>query len=292
MENRHAYLIMIHNNLPQFEILLQCLDYEKNDIYVHVDKKLKEFTPEKYKKIIKKGHLFILPKRINIKWGGFTQIECELELLKEATKRNHSYYHLISGADMPLKNQNDIYNFFENHYGMEFIHFDEKELRNEYRNRINKYYLFTGKKKSIIKKIINKLFLLLQFKKNRIDNNIVLGKGANWFTITDKLANYVLSYEKEIRKMYKYTLTADEMFLQTLVLNSEFKEKLYNQKFNDDYSSILYCIDWKRGNPYVYKDEDFNELMNSKMLFARKFDINIDKNIILKIKNYILEKEG
>lgn len=292
MENRHAYLIMIHNNLPQFEILLQCLDYEKNDIYVHVDKKLKEFTPEKYKKIIKKGNLFILPKRINIKWGGFTQIECELELLKEATKRNHSYYHLISGADMPLKNQNDIYNFFENHYGMEFIHFDEKELRNEYRNRINKYYLFTGKKKSIIKKIINKLFLLLQFKKNRIDNNIVLGKGANWFTITDKLANYVLSYEKEIRKMYKYTLTADEMFLQTLVLNSKFKEKLYNQKFNDDYSSILYCIDWKRGNPYVYKEEDFNELMNSKMLFARKFDINIDKNIILKIKNYILEKEG
>ena len=292
MENRHAYLIMIHNNLPQFEILLQCLDYEKNDIYVHVDKKLKEFTPEKYKKIIKKGNLFILPKRINIKWGGFTQIECELELLKEATKRNHSYYHLISGADMPLKNQNDIYNFFENHYGMQFIHFDEKELRNEYRNRINKYYLFTGKKKSIIKKIINKLFLLLQFKKNRIDNNIVLGKGANWFTITDKLANYVLSYEKEIRKMYKYTLTADEMFLQTLVLNSEFKEKLYNQKFNDDYSSILYCIDWKRGNPYVYKEEDFNELMNSKMLFARKFDINIDKNIILKIKNYILEKEG
>ena len=292
MENRHAYLIMIHNNLPQFEILLQCLDYEKNDIYVHVDKKLKEFTPEKYKKIIKKGNLFILPKRINIKWGGFTQIECELELLKEATKTNHSYYHLISGADMPLKNQNDIYNFFENHYGMEFIHFDEKELRNEYRNRINKYYLFTGKKKSIIKKIINKLFLLLQFKKNRIDNNIVLGKGANWFTITDKLANYVLSYEKEIRKMYKYTLTADEMFLQTLVLNSEFKEKLYNQKFNDDYSSILYCIDWKRGNPYVYKEEDFNELMNSKMLFARKFDINIDKNIILKIKNYILEKEG
>lgn len=292
MENRHAYLIMIHNNLPQFEILLQCLDYEKNDIYVHVDKKLKEFTPEKYKKIIKKGNLFILPKRINIKWGGFTQIECELELLKEATKRNHSYYHLISGADMPLKNQNDIYNFFENHYGMEFIHFDEKELRNEYRNRINKYYLFTGKKKSIIKKIINKLFLLLQFKKNRIDNNIILGKGANWFTITDKLANYVLSYEKEIRKMYKYTLTADEMFLQTLVLNSDFKEKLYNQKFNDDYSSILYCIDWKRGNPYVYKEEDFNELMNSKMLFARKFDINIDKNIILKIKNYILEKEG
>ena len=132
----------------------------------------------------------------------------------------------------------------------------------------------------------------MQFKKNRIDNNIVLGKGANWFTITDKLANYVLSYEKEIRKMYKYTLTADEMFLQTLVLNSEFKEKLYNQKFNDDYSSILYCIDWKRGNPYVYKEEDFNELMNSKMLFARKFDINIDKNIILKIKNYILEKEG
>ena len=46
-------------------------------------------------------------------------------------------------------------------------------------------------------------------------------------------------------------------------------------------------IDWKRGNPYVYRDEDFKQLISSNQLFARKFSWNVDKNIILKIREYV-----
>jgi hypothetical protein len=45
-------------------------------------------------------------------------------------------------------------------------------------------------------------------------------------------------------------------------------------------------IDWERGsnnNPYVFRENDFEELMNAKALFARKFDLKIDKNIIEKL---------
>ena len=46
------------------------------------------------------------------------------------------------------------------------------------------------------------------------------------------------------------------------------------------------------GSPYVWRSDDFNELINSESLFARKFDTKIDDKIINLISNYVnLNKE-
>lgn len=37
--SRHAYLIMAHNQFDFLEMLLRDLDFEDNDVYLHVDKK-------------------------------------------------------------------------------------------------------------------------------------------------------------------------------------------------------------------------------------------------------------
>ena len=42
-------------------------------------------------------------------------------------------------------------------------------------------------------------------------------------------------------------------------------------------------IDWKRGRPYTRRNTDFDELMASDYLFARKFDEQIDDQIVYKI---------
>lgn len=52
---------------------------------------------------------------------------------------------------------------------------------------------------------------------------------------------------------------------------SGFAEKLAADNFRNDYKCILYKIDWKRGNPYVFTIDDYDELVDSGMLFARKF---------------------
>ena len=46
-------------------------------------------------------------------------------------------------------------------------------------------------------------------------------------------------------------------------------------------------IDWNHGEPYVFRKTDFRRLQNSKALFARKFDENIDDEIIDLICQYI-----
>jgi hypothetical protein len=40
--DKQAYLIMVHKAPEQVEILLGLLDYEGNDIYIHIDKKSEE----------------------------------------------------------------------------------------------------------------------------------------------------------------------------------------------------------------------------------------------------------
>ena len=39
-------------------------------------------------------------------------------------------------------------------------------------------------------------------------------------------------------------------------------------------------IDWEKGKPYTFQMEDYEELMNTEDLFARKFDEQIDLRII------------
>lgn len=80
---------------------------------------------------------------------------------------------------------------------------------------------------------------------------------ANWFSITNNLVNYIISREKWIEQLFKCYQCGDEFFIQTLVYKSLYKEKLYNQNFADDYNGCLQYIDWKRGNPYILRLEDY-----------------------------------
>ena len=287
---KHAYLIMAHNEPYILERLVKLLDDKRNDLYIHIDKKNKDIDKNKISGLVKKSKVYFT-KSLDVRWGSSRQIDCELLLLEEATNRdNYDYYHLLSGVDLPLKTQDEIHLFFEKNNGKEFVSFcDYSSIRSGVIGRVMYYHLFTNNlrssKKTNLSQKLHSLFLKIQklLKINRIEGKEDSFKyGANWFSITDDLARYVLKNKKYIRKTFKYTLCADELFLQTLVFNSDFYDRLY-LKDCDDYSQIMRCIDWKRGDPYTFRLEDYDELMKSGMFFARKFSTNTDKLIIDKI---------
>ena len=130
---------------------------------------------------------------------------------------------------------------------------------------------------------------MLQLKIDRTKKSpLEYRKGANWFSITDDLAQYVVKNKKIIEKYFRYTICGDELFLQSLVYSSEYRKNISENNFCDNYETIKYVIDWKRGNPYVFRESDFEQLVSSGQLFARKFSWNLDKRIVEKIKEYIL----
>lgn len=289
MENtgRHAYLIMAHNNFHVLEKLISLLDDPRNDIYVHFDKKAKNVHEKEFK--TKNSGLYFI-KRINVYWGGFSQIKCELLLLKAAYKKNYDYYHLISGVDLPLKTKDYIHEFFNKNKGKEFIHFDQYQYDTTNNEKIMFYHFIQDTPNIKIKNYIRIKLLVIQklIGINRIKSvNTEFQKGANWFSITDNFAGYILSKEKWIKKVFKLTRCADEIFVQTLAWNSIFRENLYNKDFNNNYLSCMRYIDWNRGNPYIWRNKDYDELINSEYLFARKFDYNKDKEIINRIYDFL-----
>lgn len=266
---KHAYLIIAHDNVEILNVLLHLLDDERNDIYLHIDKKSYIDLDSVYRPCASK--FYLLSNRINVKWGDFSQIRVELLLLKEAIANSHySYYHLLSGVDLPIKSQNYIHNFFSQNQGLEFVDFSQEPVEN-YIKRVSKYWLFTYWWKSknpvmfLLKCLIQPFVMLI----NR-NLDVEFKKGANWFSITDDCARYIVQNEAYINKRFKHTMCCDEIFLQTLIWNNEeFRYKIYNS--NKELVGCMREIDWTRGIPYVWQDMDFEELMNAKGIFARKF---------------------
>lgn len=282
-EQKHAVLLMLHRDFSLAEKLISLLRNKRIDFYIHVDKKADFFEFDSLKNAAPESGVFFLPRK-KVNWGGYSQIQCELSLLRAASFGHYAYYHLLSGADFPLKRIEDILSFFDAQEGREFVHFSSPELSPQDRDRFCVYHPFQElcTRNRLLEKIE---WQLVQLQKrvgiDRVKNkNLKFAKGANWFSITDSLAQFILSHKKEIKKRYAFSRCCDEIFLQTLVINSPYREKLYQKTFDDDYLAILREIDWKRGEPYTWQKEDLEQLLSSKCLFARKFDSEKSKELI------------
>lgn len=281
---KHAYLIMAHNNFSQLQTLITLLDDPRNDIYLHVDKKAKMFQPDRLQVNDSK---LILVDRIRVNWGGHSQIACELKLLKAAVGEKYAYYHLLSGSDLPLKSQEDIHAFFDRHFPKNFMEFDIKANQTgSFLPRISLYHFFqdaigrtTGLPAAVLRRLENGSLWIQEHIGARRKQYIPAYKGANWFSITNQLAEYVLSQESLIRKQFYHSVCADEIFLQSIAMDSPYRDTVVNNP--------LRAIDWTRGEPYTYRADDVEALLRSEDLFGRKFDENIDRTAIEKIVSHL-----
>lgn len=277
---KHAFLIMAHTNFSQLQTLISLLDHPQNDIYLHIDKRASGFQPDQI--VVRHSNLVIID-RMRVNWGGHSQITCELNLLKASVPGQYQYYHLLSGLDLPLRSQREIHSFFDNAYPRNFIRFDMKSIESrEFHHRIETFHLLQdhfGKNTGVVPGLLRRIEnLSLRIQKRigiRRKQYIQPYKGTNWFSITHELAEYVLSREKLIQKQFYYTVCADEVFLHSIVMDSPYRKTVVDNS--------LRSIDWTRGDPYVYRKEDVEDLLASEFMFARKFDEKVDPAAIAKV---------
>ena len=287
--SKHAYLIIAHKDDYTFRTLISLLDDARNDIFVHMDVKCRSYVPEQIEKIVQHSAVYHTADRLNIQWGGYSQIRVELLLLKQAASSGHyEYYHLLSGEDLPIKSQDYIHAFFSLHSGKEFVNFKDHVFRDEFRVRVCLYHIFQeslGRGSGALDKLNNAVLRFQQLLGVQRNKNVDFQKGTNWFSITDALARFVLEKSAWIWSIFKSTRCADEIFLQTVVHNSEYAGHLYHPQYDNDPRAIMRLIDWERGMPYIWRMSDKQELLESEMLFARKFDCAVDRDIIDFISN-------
>ena len=278
-DHKHAYLILAHKNDVCFRTLLQLLDDSRNDIFIHMDKKCPDYDPSSTEKSIHYSRVYHI-ERTSVTWGGSSMIWAELSLLKKATSiQSYQFYHLLSGQDLPIKSQDHIHLFFDNNPGKEFVRYYNPTFSHE--DRVRYYHLFQDQLGRRYTNKYNRRFLRLQerigIKRNK---TIPFYKGTQWFSITDNFARYIVEKETTIRRLFRYTFCCDEVFLQTMLMMSPYKDNRYWLPMDNNMHAIMRLIDWERGDPYVFRIDDLDELKSTDLLFCRKFDSQIDGDII------------
>lgn len=289
MSDKHAYLIMIHENTLVLKRLLMLLDNDDNDIYIHVDRRAKKIDLNEIRSWVKTSKV-TFTRRYRVNWGTDSITKAEMSMLKEAVPYNYRYYHLLSGADLPIKSQDEIHDFFDRNDGKDFIHFGTEAYQRDTICRYNVYHFFTkqlGRKRDKKLWCDAETYSLAIQRRLHIDRTkkckMTFYAGANWVSITNNFAQFAVKEYKKYRKHFRFVQISDELIWQTMIMNSPYKDNLYLTGFKNDYSACVRYIDWDRGNPYVFRIDDYDALMKSDCMFARKFDEKIDKEIIEKI---------
>lgn len=271
---RIAYFIQVHNQPEQLFKLIERLNQTNVDFYVHVDKKsdinsfLKEFVAKK---------ISFIKKRVNVHWGGYSQVQATINGLQEIIESGieYDYITFLSGQDYPLKSNEKIVNFFSENPKKAFMEF--YSIQNSWKEaipRLNKYhftdYRFWGSVQ--IERLLNFVLPLRE-----LPSNLIFVGRSSWFTITNEHVKYILQYlnaNKAFVNYLKFTWGCDEFIFQTILYNSPFKDQMVNDN--------LRYVDWSLGGarPKNLTVADFDKLVSSNKLFARKFSRKIDAEII------------
>lgn len=277
---KSAYLIIAHDNFQVLQCLLNALDSTDVDIYVHIDSKVDQLPDLN----VCSSKLIVLKNRKDVRWGNISQIEAELLLWEVACSHGpYRHYHLISGTHFPLKPMADIKSYFNRYKDkniFSYIYTDEYEIDLKIR-RIN---LFTSTFKhrnqyiQVISqfcwKTVHKIQKMFGYKKYP---TFVFYKASNWCSLTEAAVRYILSQKIQLIQTYKYSFCGDEFFAITALLQSELRGTI---EFREDYLKVDFCD----SNPRIYGLYDFDNLVNSNYMFARKFS-DIDIKYIAEIYN-------
>lgn len=276
----HAYLIIAYNEPRILEAQMYLLAHDGVSFYVNIDSKTQGDNRKSLVEICRRFHAHVLSPAVDVRWGDYSLVDCELHLFRSAYTDGYDYYHLMSGVDLPIKPVEDILSFFEEHKGKNFIElwtsaYDEHDVRTKTR-----YYYFLlryWRMGGACAKVMRKFHLALLFCQKILGvdrckkDKMKLWKSSEWASLTHEAVGYILRQSEYIRSRFRWTHSSDEIYKSTVIMNSPLKGSLYHSPaFPRGYTN-LQLTDWQRGKPWVWRKDDFKELIDSPCLFARKF---------------------
>lgn len=277
---RIANLILAHKNPNQLLKLINQYPIDLFRNWVHID--ANTYDRKAFSKIASHPNVTLLRSR-KIVWAGYSLVKVTLDGLYEIQSQNENftYINLMSGLDLPTQPAESFYNFLDKDFRSKKSEFFEIRGLDGWnaKHRFERYHLsdWTIKGRYFIERIINSYISKRQFYNGKM---IPYGH-SQWFTATSDFIKYALDFFRNNPDYLSFLKTMwgpDEFLFNSLIMNSPFRSNISEKK-------NLRYIDWSEGNasPKVLKMEDFEKVINSNCFIARKFDENVDKEIIEKI---------
>lgn len=280
-----AHLIMAHQNPLQLERLVKSLNHPNFDIYIHLDKKT-DISDFEY--IKNSRNVIFLKNRIKCNWGGFSFVKAITISIRKILEQpeDYEFINLLSAQDYPIKPMHFFYEFLLNHRGKSFISYDTSNESDWWKEAVTRYELyhftdFNIKGRYIAQKILN---IIMPKRNFPLPYKLYGSSNSSWWVLNRDCAQYVANFLKnnpKLLRFMRFTWGSDEFLYSTIIMNSDFRGKILNNN--------LRYIEWEDGkaNPKILNYTNLESLKNSEHIFARKFDISIDTEIMNELDKFI-----
>jgi hypothetical protein len=292
-----AYLILAHKHPSQLYRLYKALNDEFSTFFIHIDGKA-DIT--KFQRLLTDPTVNWVD-RVEANWGEFSIVEAALILLNAVKDSEKTFDRIIllSGQDYPIKSNETINEYLRQSAQSNFIEYHslpapEKWKPNGGLYRVNKYFFGLHFRQRYKAKAINFLATFFPQLRRKLPQGMKPYAGSMWWIIDDYSMRYILDYVKnnpEYTAFHKKTFAPDEVFFHMILLNAS-DEKVKERIANDDKRFIK----WKNieaSHPEQLDEKDLDEIRMSDALFARKFDITEDDEILnlIELQRRILPNE-
>lgn len=287
---KHAFLIVVHKSPELLHLIAKKLESPNHYMYIHIDKKVDDIPFRTACKDVERVKFY---HNVRVAWGGYSQIQCTINLLKAAFDDNMDYYHLISGQDYPCKSNKEFDAFFEMHKGQSFMHYDtEAEVQawrlDKYPHRYMNWYfndtfILRNKHAKLLRNFITKIFN--KFLKRKSIENVYAG--WNWFSWSKNVVKYVLFQYEQRRKYFDrfyFTTCCDEIIFHTLLAG-------HLQDLQISPHNSLRFVEWypkrhfKGKLPLVLQETEYDDIIKSDSFFCRKVELPESMKLIKMLDN-------
>ena len=256
-----AVLIQTHKKIDHFYDLFKS---NKNVIFIiHFDKKSGVLYENDFFDNL--GNVVVLDDPINVYWGGFSQIEATLLLIKKAyTFKSIKFFHLISGDCLPLIPFESMEKCWGEDGNELYLEIDDKKDI-YWRLNIQAPHVDTNLIRTVPGKIINRLLRVLgsRLKFTKLDVRDY-AYGSQWFSFTREHTEIILeNYENGFFNSFKKIACADEHAFQIL-----FKKLRYKSAGNRRFIKFIKG----KSSPEILSIKEICDAKERGFWFARKVD--------------------
>jgi hypothetical protein len=211
-----------------------------------------------------------------------------------AWDRSFDRFCLLSGSDFPIRSNRQILSELDS--DREYIRIDRKLDPREdggYHRKVS-YYWFADDPESHLRAVSGRI-------KRKPYDDLVLYHGSQWWALTRDCVAYVLGFvsaQKEYCSYLQHTFAPDEICFHSILKQSPFASRISHdfEKVPNHTEYALsnehgcHYLDWNSPSPALPKVlelEDFDKLVRSKCLFARKFDEQRSRELIARLENML-----
>ena len=300
------YLILAHKNPLQLGRMIERLDDGASKFFIHLDAK----TPiEPFAACLEGGHIRFIEPRERCVWGDFSIVRATIHLM-EAASKEQGFFILMSGQDYPIQSQGYINAFLESNKEFDFIEIEpleEKWKPKMVKDKLEHYHILHSEERGHSNcyapfahcSVFQKVRTLMHLLKGRLSQKnfrllCSLPKrvapferqyaGSQFWAFSERtfyaVLNYIREHKAALEEYYKYTSSSDEIYFHSVLMDLVAKDSTIKLK-----EQITYVNYFRKNNVFV--TEDFEKLTSAKgKLFARKFDTDIDIEILNKLDSY------